>query len=263
MTLEQQPAVARIILRLPAYRPMSDVLGQPGHAELEHRCGASRRANSSGGEIDAPVGRLRRKHHGDQQLKTARQASSVAGRGFAARSRSKSRRRARGTEYPLRGSGVPSSTRLARNRARRSAPLARESRPSRVVRRRTSAACAPAACTCPRAPGGYTLDRAERQAEFAAGAVGSDDAVHVLARADDRIGWAVVEATRAADAGRPRRSKKKKKKKKKKKCAAFPVVRSCDLRRPITRDAAGRAAIDLRFAACERLGVRGGSRRKR
>ena len=84
-----------------------------------------------------------------------------------------------------------------------------------------------------------------------------DDRVHALARPDDGIGRAGIEAARAADAGRlvdPRNERRRF-------LAASRVER---LRRPAEQGrevvdqlrAARRAAIEPRFAARERFGVR-------
>ena len=84
-----------------------------------------------------------------------------------------------------------------------------------------------------------------------------DDRVHALARPDDGIGRAGIEAARAADAGRlvdPRDERRRL-------AAASRIER---LRRAAEQGgefvdqpgAARRAAIQSRFAACERFGVR-------
>lgn len=47
----------------------------------------------------------------------------------------------------------------------------------------------------------YAVNRAEWQAKFTTRTIVDDDRVHALARTDDRVGRAIVEALRAADAG--------------------------------------------------------------
>ena len=128
--------------------------------------------------------------------------SSVAGFGLAARSRSKSPG-SRQRRAPAQLCGVPSSEARAQRLLRRACSRAQ----SRGARRSAAgihrALRSPRSARLGRRPGAHmdAIDRAEREAEFAAGAIGCDDGVHALARADDRIGRAVIEAARAADAG--------------------------------------------------------------
>ena len=153
------------------------------------------------------IGRLRRQNDGDQELIRRAEdelAARICGWRLAAV------RRAGGSRGPSLGAATPARS------LRRDSPAGCLLRGMRGRRARTSRLVEPAklrdALRPPRAaalrragPARDHVDavhRAGRHAEFAAAAVHRNDRVHALARPDDGVGRAGVEATRTADAGR-------------------------------------------------------------